>query len=314
MRILFAGTPGIAVPSLRAVAGEFDVVGVLTAPDRTSGRGRKVSPSPVKAAAGEMGLRVLQPERLGAASRDDVASLGADLLVVFAYGRIFGPKFLSLFPLGGINMHPSALPKYRGPSPITAAILGGDSETALTVQRISEEMDAGDIVRQTPFPLDGTETTGSLTEAVSLAAAPELAAAVRNIAEGTAVDVPQDPAAAVYCRLVRKENGVIDWSRPAAEIERMIRAYDPWPRARTTLGGEPLTLLASAVADTVSRGGSGPPGTVSGVDTSRGILIQTGEGILAVTRLQAAGRKPLDFRSFLNGVTLEAGSQLGESP
>ncbi len=348
MKILFAGTPEIAVPSLKAAAEEFDVVGVLTAPDKVSGRGRSLTPSPVKAAAEELGLNVLQPERLGAEARSLTADLGADLLVVFAYGRIFGPKYLSLFPLGGINMHPSALPKYRGPSPITAVLLAGDAETALTVQRISREMDAGDIIRQTPFPLNGTETSASLTEAVAQAAAGELTAAIRDIEEGKAVDVPQEDAAAVYCRLVKKEDGIVDWTLPAVRIERMIRAYTPWPRAVTTHKGAPLALLEASPADFTDAaaggvsgiaeigsepaaaghssrsetpgkpiGGEAPagallPGTVLGVDKSRGILIQTGEGILAVTRLQAAGRKPLDFRSFLNGIALDAGTILGE--
>lgn len=317
MKILFAGTPEIAVPSLRTMVEEFEVVGVLTAPDKVSGRGRKLTPSPVKAAAAELGLNIIQPERLGADARGMAADLGADLLVVFAYGRIFGPKFLSLFPLGGINMHPSALPKYRGPSPIPAVLLAGDAETALSVQRVSLEMDAGDIIRQTPLPLDGTETGASLSKAVADAAACELVLAIKDIAEGRVVDVPQDHSAAVYCKLVAKEDGIVDWNNPAVQIERMIRAYTPWPRTRTTFDGAPLFLLEAFVADLSGEtrtietdGAASPPGTVLGVDKSRGILIQTGEGILVVTRLQAAGRKPLDFRSFLNGVALDAGTIL----
>jgi methionyl-tRNA formyltransferase len=312
MKILFAGTPEIAVPSLQALAAEFSLVGVLTAPDKVSGRGRRQTPPPVKTAAVELGLTVLQPSGLGSDARRETEKLGADLLVVFAYGRIFGPRFLSLFPKGGINMHPSALPLYRGPSPLTAAILDGVDRTALTVQRVALEMDAGDILRQSPIDLDGTETTGSLTDTVAQAAPSELAAAVRDIESGTVRARPQDHDKATYCRLTEKADGEIDWKRPAVVIERMVRAYQPWPKARTSLNGEGLVILGSETADEASAD-SIEPGTVVGVDKSRGILIQTGEGLLALTRLQLASRKPLDFRSFLNGAELEIGMKLGDA-
>lgn len=315
MKILFAGTPDIAVPSLITLAGNFEVVGVLTAPDKVSGRGRKITAPPVKTAAVELGLTVLQPRGLGAEARTLISALGADLLVVFAYGRIFGPKFLSLFPEGGINMHPSALPSYRGPAPITSAILAGEKETALTVQQVALEMDAGDIIRQTVYPLDGSETTASLTESVARDAAVELLEAVKAFSTGAIRRIPQNHSVATYCRLITKEDGIIDWKLSSAQIERMVRAYTPWPKARTTLGGEALVLLETAVvpADEETVTSNMKPGMVLGVDKSRGILIQTGNGILAVTRLQLASRKPLDFRSFLNGVTLENGTILGVS-
>lgn len=312
MKILFAGTPQIAVPSLQALAAEFSIVGVLTAPDKVSGRGRRQTPPAVKSAAAELGLTVLQPSRLGLDARREAEKLGADLLVVFAYGRIFGPRFLSLFPHGGINMHPSALPLYRGPSPLTAAILDGVHRTALTVQRVAPEMDAGDILRQSPLVLDGTETTGSLTDIVSRAAPRELGAVIRDIDTGTARPRPQDPDRATYCRLTEKADGVLDWTRPAVVIERMVRAYQPWPKAQTTLNGEGLVILGSETAED-AYADTEEPGTVVGVDKSRGILIQTGEGLLALTRLQLASRKPLDFRSFLNGADLEIGMKLGDA-
>ena len=314
MKILFAGTPAIALPSLEALSREFDVAGVLTAPDKVSGRGKKITPPEVKEKALELELPVLQPETLNREARKEVERLGADLLVVFAYGKIFGPKFLSLFPEGGINMHPSPLPLLRGPSPITAAILGGMEETALTVQRIALEMDAGDIIRQTPYPLKGDETTATLTESVAQDAASEFVKAVKEIEEGVVRAVPQDHSKATYCRIIRKEDGIIDWKAPAGQIEKMVRAYTPWPKTRTTLNGEALVILESSLPE--DTGGysmdNREPGTVLGVDKSRGILIQTGDGILAVRRLQLASRKALDYRSFLNGVKLETGNKLGE--
>jgi len=315
MKVLFAGTPEIAVPSLEALAAEFDIVGVLTAPDKVSGRGRKINPPAVKQKALELGLHVLQPLTLNAEARETVRKTGADLLVVFAYGRIFGPKFLNLFSLGGINMHPSALPRYRGPSPITAAILSGENSTALTVQRIVLEMDAGDIISQRDYPLDGTETTASLTEGVARAAAPELVQAVEMISRGAVAAVPQDSSRATYCRIILKEDGIIDWNMPAGQIEKMVRAYIPWPKTRTTLNSETLVVLESSVIENTGASETDfrTPGEVLGVDKSRGILIQTGSGILALRRLQLASRKALDFRSFLNGVKLEPGTILGES-
>jgi len=315
MKVLFAGTPEIAVPSLEALAAEFDIAGVLTAPDKVSGRGRKITPPAVKRKALELGLHIIQSPTLNAEARDMVRKTGADLLVVFAYGRIFGPKFLNLFSLGGINMHPSALPRHRGPSPLTAAILSGERSTALTVQRIGLEMDAGDVITRSDYPLDGTETTASLSEGVARAAAPELVHAVEMISRGEITAVPQDSSRATYCRIILKEDGIIDWNMPAGQIEKMVRAYIPWPKTRTFQDSEPLVILESSVfedsdvPDTVSC----IPGEVLGVDKSRGILIQTGSGILAVTRLQLASRKALDFRSFLNGVKLEPGTILGES-
>ncbi len=206
MKILFAGTPEIAVPSLRMLAAAYDVAAVLTAPDKVSGRGRKITPPAVKRAALELGLPVIQPFSLGSDARKQVSETGADFLIVFAYGRIFGPEFLSLFPGGGINMHPSALPLHRGPSPLTAVILSGAEETALTVQRLVLKMDAGDIIRQTPFPLDGRETTASLTESIARAAAPELVQAVEDIIGGREKRVPQDDSKASYCRIICKED------------------------------------------------------------------------------------------------------------
>ncbi|RKX78092.1 MAG: methionyl-tRNA formyltransferase [Spirochaetes bacterium] len=314
MKILFAGTPEIAVPSLQALSAEFNVAAVLTAPDKVSGRGRKITPPAVKKAAIDLGIPVLQPATLGSDARKQITEIGADFLIVFAYGRIFGPKFMALFPRGGINMHPSVLPLHRGPSPITAAILSGADKTALTVQRVVLETDAGDIIRQTPYPLDGRETTASLTEAIAQAAAPELVQAVIDIIGGREKRVPQDGSKATYCRIICKEDGLVDWEMSAGQLEKMVRAYIPWPKCRTTLKSESLVILESSVhQETAGKPDEhAAPGTILGVDKSRGILIQTGNGILAVTRLQLASRKPLDFRSFLNGVKLENGTILGE--
>ena len=162
MRILFTGVPEIALPTLALLAKRQEICAVLTTPDRRSGRGQRIRSSPVKQLAVSLSIPVLQPERLDAEARQQIAAYAPDLLVCVAYGRLFGPKFLALFPQGAINLHPSLLPRYRGPSPIGAAILGGDRETGVTVQWISREMDAGDVLAQEVIPLHGDETTPSL--------------------------------------------------------------------------------------------------------------------------------------------------------
>jgi methionyl-tRNA formyltransferase len=306
MNILFAGTPDIAVPCLAALAARHRVE-VLTNPDAPSGRGSSLNPPPVKTRALELGLAVHQPLKLDGEARALLQGR-FDLLVSFAYGRIFGPLFLGLFPLGGLNVHPSLLPRWRGPSPLPAAILARDPDTGISVQKLALQMDAGDIVVRSRRPLDGTETAGSLT-AWAAEAAPELLLdAVEQMAGGALAEA-QDESLATYCHLLAKEEGRLDWSLTAAELDARIRAYDPWPGAFTSWNGQRLTVKQSSVAGV----STGAPGTVVSVDKSNGILVQTGSGLLAVRELQLPGRKSLDFRSFLNGNPALIGSRLGES-
>jgi methionyl-tRNA formyltransferase len=312
MRILFAGTPALAVPSLTKAAGAHEVAAVLTSPDQPAGRGRSAAPSPVKAAALSLGLRVLAPERLDAAFMDEARGLGADLLVVAAYGKIFRKPFLELFPLGGINLHPSLLPRFRGPSPVNAAILAGDAETGVTIQRIALKFDTGDILAQERHPLRGDETTASLTEALSVRGAALLEAVLADLAAGHAPEArAQREEEAIYCRTLAKEDGTIRWEEPAAVIERKVRAFDPWPRAASLMNGEILLVLKSHVyPDTLAAGAA--CGTVLGSDKGHGLLVQTGTGILAVERLQLQFKKPLDWRAFMNGHPAVIGTRLGE--
>jgi methionyl-tRNA formyltransferase len=377
------------------------VVGVLTNPDRTAGRGRELSFSPVKDAALELGLPVMQPEKLDAVFRETVRKLEPELLVAFAYGRIFGPRFLECFPRGGVNLHPSLLPRYRGPSPINAAILNGDTQAGITVQSLALEMDAGDIIMQESFPLTGKETAESLGETAAHRGALLLVQALDRIAAGKESRRPQDPAGVTYCGLLDRDQGKIDWKNSAVHIERMVRAFDPWPGVWTAFHGSALRILAAAaLPDEASDAGcpharadgapasgaprahrmpeglrardsggaiapatinflsesdrlrardcSGKPtgfpvgkaedlerkarffaeqkrrpensdeaeitpGKVLGVDTRRGILVQTGEGLLAVGRLQLASKKAMDFAAFLNGAREFVGSVLGDT-
>lgn len=269
----------------------------------------------MKQAGLALGLPVLQPEHLDRQAREAVLPLGPELLVVVAYGHIFGPRFLSLFPKGAVNLHPSLLPRYRGPSPITAAILAGDSETGITVQRLALSVDSGAILRQRSIRLSGEETTASLSERVGSEGALLLAETLREL--DRIDESPQAEGSASYCSLVRKEDGLVDWRRAPEEIERMVRAYIPWPHARTTLRGEELHLLeartvsADRLRETGAREERWNPGKVIGIDTREGILVQTGGGVLGVRTLQLQSKRPLHWKDFMNGVRDLVGSTLG---
>ena len=305
MRILFAGTPAIAVPSLQALIGAgapVEVVGVLTNPDAPAGRGKRLSAPPVKTVAEAAGVPVLQPARLDADARTAVGALRAQLLVCVAYGKIFGPKFLSLFEHGGINMHPSLLPRHRGPTPMQGAILSGDAATGVTVQALALEMDAGDILYQESYPLNGGETAAELADQLAPLGAAMVVRVVRAIEEGTVTRTPQDHSAATYTALLRREDGYLRWTENAQQIDRMVRAFVPWPAVTVRWRGTPLQLLAGFPVDhstvpTAQR----PAGMVVAVDNKRGILVQTTEGVFAVQRLQLQSRSAMDWKSFLNG-------------
>jgi methionyl-tRNA formyltransferase len=319
---------------------DLHLAGILTNSDSAQGRKSAFVPTEISAAATALSaerqenippLIQIKPEKLDAHTREQVAALRCDLLVSFAYGRIFGPKFLSLFPLGGINIHPSLLPKYRGPSPINAAILAQDSETGITIQKLGPKMDAGDILAQERIALTGKETAASLGEIVSVRAARMLRELIPAIGRGSVNPRPQE-GEPVYCSLIKKEQGRLDWNLGAAEIDARVRAYNPWPLCFTHWNGEELYILegsalggmdaavSTALADECETfvqaenpHGCGfsakVPGTVVCTD-EHGILIQTGVGVYAVSRLQRKAKKALDWKDFLNGSRDFIGSRL----
>ena len=329
LRILFAGTPAIAVPSLNRLSKMeleegITLAGILTNPDRPRRHGQPV-PSDVSAAATgldvtrkERGLAPivqLKPEKLDSRAREEVAALSPDLLVSFAYGRIFGPRFLALFPLGGINIHPSLLPKYRGASPIPAVILAGEKKTGVCIQLLAAEMDAGDIIAEGWFDLSGRETTQSLSEDSATLAAHLLRELLAFYSDSWAPVARPQKGEPIYCHTIKKEDGIIDWNKSAAKIDAQIRAYTPWPLSYTSRGKDTLIILeaeplesSSVIADVPE---AAAPGTVLGVDKNRGILLQTGDGILAVTRLQWRTKKALDWKAFCNGERNITGTILG---
>jgi len=321
MRVLFAGTPAIAVPSLEVLGREegITLAGVLTNPDKPRGRKGESQPSEVCEAAqkilclykeqGRETFPILKPLKPDAALREEVSNLKPDLLLSFAYGHFFGPKFMALFPLGGINIHPSLLPKYRGPAPLQAAIINRDGETGISIQKLTQEMDSGDVLAAEYLQLTGTETTESLGEVVSQKAAQMLPSVIEKIAKGER-GIPQDHGKASFCSMILRDDGLINWkNQSAAEIEARIRALTPWPLCRTIHNRRELFIL-KAVVYNGEKSEQGAPGQVLGIDEN-GILIQTGGGILAVTELQYQAKKALFWRDFLNGTRDFTGSKLG---
>jgi methionyl-tRNA formyltransferase len=326
MRILFAGSPAIAIPALKVLAREgkpdssgagWELAGILTNPDSPRLRSGQPRPTDLSEAALVLqtpdgrSLPQLKPEKLDAAARKAVAALDPELLVSFAYGKIFGPRFLALFPRGGINIHPSLLPKYRGAAPIPAAILHRERETGITVQRLALKMDSGDILVQERFPLTGRETAESLSLLAAQKSAALIGPALRALARGELPGRPQNHGEASYTELLSKEGGRVDWTAPAQDIDARIRAFTPWPLAWTTHGKELLYLLEARPRGDDAPAAGALPGTVLGIDKGEGILVQTGKGILALTRLQYRARKALEWRAFLNGARNFTGSRLG---
>ncbi|MDR2537975.1 MAG: methionyl-tRNA formyltransferase, partial [Treponema sp.] len=308
MRVVFAGSPAIAVPALEAVYAMPDVelVAVLTNPDSPKGRHGRSEPTDVGAAAGRLVVKemlaetkfpILKPQKLDAALRKALVALKPELLVSFAYGHIFGPKFLALFPLGGINIHPSLLPRYRGATPIQAAILHRDHETGLSIQRLAREMDSGDLLYQERIPLSGRETTESLSAFMAAKAVAALPKMLSAIAQGRVESYPQTGDVS-YCAPITKDEGRIDWTQSAEAIDAQIRAFTPWPLS-WTLHGEQYLHFLEAAPYTEAPYTEAPVGTVLGIDKRAGILVQTGDGVLCVTRLQYRTRKALEWRAFL---------------
>lgn len=307
MKILYAGSPEISAVALKDLidSKKVEIVGVLTNAPRAKGRNKTPLQTPVAVVANEAGIPVLEPEKLTQEVRDKIAQLNPDILVCFAYGKIFGPKFMALFPNGGINLHASLLPKYRGASPVPAAILAGDSIVGNTVQRIAQEMDTGDILLQKELHLSGTENSVEVLDTLTSYGADMILDVVSNIESGSENAIPQNHSDATYCTIMQKEDGEIDWSDSALNINAKIRAFYGWPTAFTGLDNTIVTIHNASIYNSTGtnyENDASPVGTVIGVDKKNGILIKTGNGILAVQNLQKQSKKAMNFKDFINGM------------
>lgn len=313
IRVLYAGSPAASAKTLglmaesAAVSG-YEIAGVLTNPPSAQGRHKELIPTAVADFAAAAGIPVFCPEHLDASCREQIAGVKPDILVCFAYGHIFGPKFMSLFRYGGMNLHPSLLPRYRGCTPVNAAILNMDGETAVTVQKVAQGMDEGNILAQEIISLNGTETAGSLLDYSAVHGAGLLTGLLADLARtGTLPDGRPQEGDPSYTAVITKENGRIDWTHTATEIDAQIRAYTPEPGCWTTENGVPLRILVAAPADGAA---DAAPGTVVSFDKKQGILVATGSGLLAVKMLQRQAKKAMDAASFMNGAREFAGTRL----
>lgn len=301
MRLVFMGTPDFSVPALDALAARHEIAAVYTRPPRPGGRGQKPRPSPVHVRAEALGLEVRTPVSLrGAEAADDVAALGADLAVVVAYGLILPQAVLDAPARGCLNIHASLLPRWRGAAPIQRALMAGDAETGVAIMAMEAGLDTGPVLLTEAIPIGPGDTGGSLHDRLAALGARLVVAAIDGL--DTLVPVPQPEAGVTYAAKIDKAEARVDWTRPAAEVDRLVRGLAPFPGAWAEIGGERVKLLMSAVVPS-----AGVPGTV--LDDA--LAVACGEGAVRLTRLQRAGRAAMDADAFLRGLPVRAGDRLG---
>jgi methionyl-tRNA formyltransferase len=310
LRVLFVGTSDFACPSLKAlIDASYPVAEVITQPDRPKGRGRKLTPPPVKSLALSRDLPVFQPEKL----RDPAAvarlrSLAPDLVVVAAYGQILSPEVLAVPSRGCVNVHGSLLPKYRGAAPIARAILAGEKKTGVTTMMMDEGMDTGPVLLTEETEITSEDTLGSLHDRLALIGAGLLLKTLKGLETGEVKPMAQDHSRATYAPKVSKEEGRIVWQSSAREIANRIRAFDPWPGAYSTWEGKNLKLFRPLALE---KPAPAPPGTVIAANPE-GLVVTAGDGCLLVRELQLESRPRLPAAQFFRGTKLEAGCRFGE--
>jgi len=302
------GTPEFAVPVLEALVGQYQVVAVVTQPDRVAGRGRRAKFSPVKKTALDHDLPLLQPPSLRRPEAAmELRELAPDVIIVAAFGQILPPEVLAIPPHGCLNVHASLLPRYRGAAPIAAAILAGEEQTGVTIMLMDEGMDTGPILAQAECKIKPQDTTGSLSVKLAQQGADLLVETLPRWLEGQIVPQPQDDSLATYCQMITKKDGLIDWSLPATDLWLRVRAYDPWPVTYTYWQGKRLKILRARPA-TVGTSGEEPGRVISSDD---GVAVVAGTDALLLEEIQLAGKKALAAQEFIRGQRNFIGSVLG---
>ncbi|WP_298826238.1 methionyl-tRNA formyltransferase [uncultured Planococcus sp.] len=304
-KIIFMGTPAFSAPILRMLVEEgYEVISVVTQPDRPVGRKKVMTATPVKEEAMRLGLPVYQPEKLkNPEELQHVLDLDADLIVTAAFGQILPSELLEAPKLGAINVHASLLPAYRGGAPIHQAIMDGQKETGVTIMYMVDRLDAGDIITQVTVPIEEQDHTGSMFDKLSVAGRDLLKETLPSIIAGTNERIPQDEQKVTYARNISREQERIDWSKPSAAIYNQVRGLHPWPVAYTTFNGGNMKIWWT---EKNSSTASGQAGQVVGL-TDDSILVQTGEGVLAITELQPSGKKRMTAKEYLKGPKIQAG-------
>ena len=311
MKIIFLGTSNISVPSLKALLGsEHEVAAVITKPDKASGRGRKLIYSPVKEEALKADIPVLQPDKIGTEEfLDKLRRIAPDIFVLVSYAKMIPMSLCDIAPFGCINMHPSLLPKYRGSGPIRGPILNGDKVGGVTIMQITEAMDAGDILLQEEIILEPKESVRTYEEKAGRAGAALLLKALKGLEEGSITPTAQNHEDATYLKKISKADGLIDFSKTAAEIERQIRACDPWPSAFTYINGKIFKIWdGDVIEEDIS---DAPEGTAVSV-SKKSFCIQTGSGLLKPNRVQIEGKRAMTTEEFLRGYKIQEGCRFGK--
>lgn len=311
MKIIFLGTSNISVPSLKALLGsEHEVAAVITKPDKASGRGRKLIYSPVKEEALKADIPVLQPDKIGTEEfLDKLRRIAPDIFVLVSYAKMIPMSLCDIAPFGCINMHPSLLPKYRGSGPIRGPILNGDKVGGVTIMQIAEAMDAGDILLQEEIILEPKESVRTYEEKAGRAGAALLLKALKGLEEGSITPTAQNHEDATYLKKISKADGLIDFSKTAAEIERQIRACDPWPSAFTYINGKIFKIWdGDVIEEDIS---DAPEGTAVNV-SKKSFCIQTGSGLLKPNRVQIEGKRAMTTEEFLRGYKIQEGCRFGK--
>ena len=303
LRVIYAGTPEFAVPALTSlIESQHDVVAVYTQPDRPAGRGRKLQESPVKQLAVSSGICVEQPENFrDQAVCQQLARYEADVMVVAAYGIILPQNILAMPTFGCLNIHGSLLPRWRGAAPIQRAILAGDAQTGVTIMQMAAGLDTGDMLHKTAYSISSVDTTATVHDALASDGAVALLEVLSKLRGDELTPEKQDDSKSTYAAKFSKADAEIDWQSPAQEIDRLIRAFNPWPIAYTQKNGKPLRFYMSELVN--EKTVSAAPGTVI-AESKQGIEIATGEGVINISKLQVPGGKPLAVRDFLNGRSL----------
>ncbi len=307
LRVVYAGTPDFAVPALTALNESVEVVAVYTQPDRPAGRGRRPVASPVKQMAQQLGLPVEQPDNFKSAEvQAHLAAYRADFMIVAAYGLLLPQAVLDLPTYGCVNIHASLLPRWRGAAPIQRAIEAGDANSGVSIMQMAAGLDTGDVWLMRECLILADTTGGSLHDTLAAVGATALMEAIPAITEGSLSATPQDDSLATYARKLDKREANIDWSDTAIELDRKIRAFNPWPVAQLSLDGTVLRVWQACV---IREPSDRPAGEVVGI--SDGIDIATGDGVLRILQVQAPGRKPVSARDYLNGRVIAVGAQCG---
>lgn len=308
MRIVFMGTPDFSVPALEAlVEGGHEVVAAITQPDKPKGRGKAVLMTPVKEKAMELGIPVYQPVKVREPEFvEKLRQMEPDAIVVVAFGQILPKSILEIPRYGCVNIHASLLPKYRGAAPIQWAVIDGERESGVTTMFMNEGLDTGDMLEKEAVTLDPKETGGSLHDKLSAIGGRLILSTLKGLEDGTLKGTPQTDEGTCYAKMLKKSLGDIDWTMDAAAIERLIRGLNPWPSAYTCLHGKTLKIWDG---DVLEREYGVEPGTVAEVAKDR-LVVQTGQGSLAIRSLQLEGKKRMDAGDFLKGYAVEAGTRL----